>query len=169
MLPLGARWIGRALFRMSWLSDPSLVLMTTTYLLGRRDRLTRSRRGEHDLGVGHEALDECGSNEFAPPPGAVESHVVEDDHAEVGIELDLPLELALHRPVDRLIEDVGFADRSSDELGDRPLASVALGRRDLVQRLLTEPMVPQEGREGGCDGVGSVRIGSQTPSRPGKP
>ena len=35
MLPLGARWIGKARFRMSCDQRPSFVLTTTTYLLGR--------------------------------------------------------------------------------------------------------------------------------------
>ena len=108
---MGARWIGKARFRMSWLSAPSFVLMTTTYLLGS----VIASPAPGDASVTSALVTKLSMNADRmnfPATGAVESHVVEDDHAEVGVELDLSLELALHGPVERLVKDVSLRRRN---------------------------------------------------------
>src|SRR4051794_28292225 len=74
--------------------------------------LSSGWRSQRDFCTCKEAFEKGRSDKLRPAARAVYADVVDNHEANLRVRLELSLELALHRPIDRLVEDICFRNTS---------------------------------------------------------
>src|SRR5207244_4056361 len=98
------------------------------------------------------------ANKLRSSACTVESNIIEHHDANVGVSLYLLLQLALHRPIYRLIKNVGLGNGSAETFGQRAFARMAQGRRDQDGGLFAGPMPTQRYGQSSCNEVCSICV-----------